>query len=265
MTVLAVPAAVLVGLLLGALGGGGAVLTLPALVHLLGQTPQEATTGSLVVVGVTSLVALLPHARRHDVRVGQGLTFGALGTAGALAGSALSTRLPASTLLVLFATLMLVIAVLMARRAISPAPTAEPDLATEPMLTLRPLTCRCPRVAKVLVTATGVGLLTGLLGVGGGFVLVPALVLALALPMSAAVGTSLLVIAVNSATALVARVAWSPAEVDWSALGLFTLVAVLGSLAGARLGPAIPARVRTGAFSALLVVVAGFTVVTAAS
>jgi len=258
VTLLAVPVALVVGLVIGALGGGGAILTVPALVHLLGQSPHQATTSSLVIVGTTSLIALLPHARRGNVRFGQGLTFGLLGVAGSLAGSAVSGRISDDVLLRLFAALMLLVAALMVRKALAPA-TTNPDEPTEPMLTLRPFTCACPRVAKLVVTATAVGLLTGLLGVGGGFVLVPALVLALALPMPLAVGTSLLVIAINSATAFAARVAMTTEPIDWPLIGAFTAIAVLGSLAGTRLATRLPARAQTAAFAGLLVVVAVYT------
>ncbi|WP_377644654.1 sulfite exporter TauE/SafE family protein [Oryzobacter terrae] len=258
MTVLAVPVALAVGLVIGALGGGGAILTVPALVHLLGQSPHQATTSSLVIVGTTSLIAMVPHARQGNIRVGQGLAFGLLGVAGALAGSAVSARIRGEVLLLTFAGLMLVVAALMVRRALSPA-TGDPDEPTEPMLTLRPLTCACPRVVKVVVTATAVGLLTGLLGVGGGFILVPALVLALSLPMPAAVGTSLLVIAVNSATAFAARLTLTPEPIDWQLIAAFTTVAAFGSLAGARLSTKLPARAQTVAFAALLTLVATYT------
>lgn len=263
MTVLAAPVALVVGLVIGALGGGGAILTVPALVHLVGQSPHEATTSALVIVGTTSLIALVPHARRGNVRFGQGLTFGLVGTGGAVAGSALGARASDDVLLLLFTALMFVVAALMARRALSPSSSADPDEPAEPMLTLRPLTCACPRVVRVVVTATLVGLLTGLLGVGGGFVLVPALVLALSLPTPVAVGTSLLVIAVNSATALTARVATSAQTVDWPLLAAFTTIAVIGSLVGARLAGRLPARAQTSAFAALLVLVATYTGATA--
>ena len=252
MTVLAVPVALVVGLVIGALGGGGAIITVPALVHLLGQSPHQATTSSLVIVGTTSLIALLPHARRGNVRIGQGLAFGLLGIAGSIAGSAVSSRISGDALLLLFAALMLLVATLMVRKALAPA-ADQPDEPSEPMLTLHPLTCACPRVAKVVITATAVGLLTGLLGVGGGFVLVPALVLALSLPMPAAVGTSLLVIAINSATAFTARAMTTIEPIDWPLIGAFTAIAILGSLAGARLATRVPARAQTALFAGLLV------------
>jgi uncharacterized membrane protein YfcA len=258
---IAIPLGIAIGLSLGALGGGGSILTVPALVYVLGQDPRTATTSSLVIVGVTSLLALVPHARAGRVRFTQGLLFGLLGTAGSLAGSALSTAVRPTTLLTAFAALMLLVAALMIRRARS-APrelghTIDPTV--EPMLSLHPFTCACPRVAKVVVTATVVGLLTGFFGVGGGFALVPALVLALGFPMPVAVGTSLLVIAVNSATALAARVGSGGGHLDWVLIGVFTLAAVAGSLVGGRLAGRANPRHLTIAFATLLVLVALYT------
>lgn len=260
MPLLAVPLGVLIGLALGALGGGGSILTVPALVYALGQQPLVATTSSLVIVGLTSLIALVPHARAGRVRVGQGLLFGALGTVGSFAGSAASRTVAPSTLLLSFAGLMLVVATLMLLRVRRNAGRPEPiDPTTEPMISFRPFVCACPRVVKVLVTATAVGLLTGFFGVGGGFALVPALVLALGFPMPTAVGTSLLVIAVNSATALTARVTHASADLDWGLIFTFTIAAVLGSLAGGRVAARADPRHLAIAFAVLLVAVSLYT------
>lgn len=260
MLVLAIPLGLIIGLSLGALGGGGSILTVPALVYVLGQDPRTATTSSLLIVGVTSLIALIPHLRAGRARVAQGLLFGILGTAGSFAGSALSSKVSPEVLLAGFAALMLVVATLMLRRLRSSQRYgAPPDPRVEPMLTLRPWTCACPRVAKVVLTATAVGLLTGFFGVGGGFALVPALVLALEYPMSVAVGTSLLVIAVNSATALLARVGGVGGQMDWSVIGVFTAAAIAGSLLGGRIAARANPRHLTLAFALLLIAVALYT------
>ena len=250
---------------------------MPALVYVLGQDPRTATTSSLLIVGVTSLIALIPHARSGRVRFGQGLLFGALGTAGSLAGTALSATVPPQVLLTAFAALMLLVAVLMLRRSSRRAAGRRADDGAAgadgigfgdpslvPLATLRPLTCACPRVAKLLVTATLVGAMTGFFGVGGGFVLVPALVLALAFPMPVAVGTSLLVIAVNSATALAGRLAGpgpqaAGAHLDWAVIAVFTAAAVLGSLAGSRIASRTNPAQLARAFAVLLVAVALYT------
>jgi uncharacterized membrane protein YfcA len=260
---LVLPLGLLIGLALGALGGGGSILTVPALVYLLDQDPRAATTSSLLIVGATSLIALAPHARAGRVRFGQGLMFGALGTAGSFAGSALAAHVDPQVLLTAFAGLMLVVATLMIRRSLrSPgASGAVDDPTVEPILTFRPITCACPRLAKLVVTATAVGLLTGFFGVGGGFVLVPALVLALSFPMPVAVGTSLLVIAVNSTTALTARITTGAIHLDWPLIAGFTVAAVIGSLFGGRIASRVKPTHLTLAFAVLLVAVALYTAV----
>ena len=261
MSPLVVPLGLLIGLALGALGGGGSILTVPALVYLLGQDARTATTSSLLIVGATSLIALVPHARAGRVRFGQGLMFGALGTAGSFAGSALATHVDPQVLLTAFAGLMLVVATLMIRRSLR-TPDSRSDLedpTTEPILSFHPITCACPRLAKVVVTATAVGLLTGFFGVGGGFVLVPALVLALSFPMPVAVGTSLLVIAVNSGTALTARITTGGTHLDWPLIAGFTAAAIVGSLFGGRITSRVKPAHLTRAFAVLLVAVALYT------
>jgi uncharacterized membrane protein YfcA len=260
---LVLPLGLLIGLALGALGGGGSILTVPALVYVLDQDPRTATTSSLLIVGLTSLIALVPHARAGRVRFSQGLMFGALGTGGSFAGSALASHVAPQVLLTAFAGLMLVVATLMLRRSLRPGGPAGPDDTTgEPILTLHPLSCACPRVAKVIVTATAVGLLTGFFGVGGGFVLVPALLLALSFPMPVAVGTSLLVIAVNSATALTARLSSSNLHLDWRLILAFTVAAVAGSVLGGRITSRVHPRHLTRAFAVLLVGVAVYSAAT---
>lgn len=233
---------------------------MPALVYVLGQDPRSATTGSLLIVGVTSLIALIPHARGHRVRVHQGLMFGALGTGGSFAGSALASHVAPQVLLSGFAGLMLVVAlVMLARSRRGTDGSAASDPSVEPILTLRPLACACPRAAKVVVTATAVGLLTGFFGVGGGFLLVPALVVALGFPMRVAVGTSLLVIAVNSATALAARASTGGVTLDWPLLAVFTTAAIVGSLVGGRLTSRVSPVHLSRAFAVLVIAVAAYT------
>jgi uncharacterized membrane protein YfcA len=249
----------LIGVSLGALGGGGSILTVPALVYLVGQPPQDATTSSLLIVGTASLVAIVPHARRGNVRLGQGLTFGALGIVGSSVGSAASGLVPPAVLLTGFAALMLIVAALMARRSRDRKPPEPPANAThEPLIAFHPFRCACPRVATVLATATAVGLLTGFFGVGGGFALVPALVLAMSFPMPVAVGTSLLVIAINSATALAARSAGGM-HIDWPVIGIFAAAASAGTLLGSRLVTKIAPHHLTRAFAVLLTAVAVYT------
>ena len=261
MLALAVPLGLLIGLSLGALGGGGSILTVPALVYLLGQSPVAATTGSLVIVGITSLAGMVAHARAGRVRVGQGLLFGVIGVAGSWYGSRLSASVAPAVLLGAFSVLMLVVAAIMIARQ-RPGRRRGAGLveeADDPIIAFTPrFVCHCPRAAKVVLTATAVGLLTGFFGVGGGFAVVPALVLALGFSMPVAVGTSLLVITVNSATALAAR-AGHGISIDWTVIGVFTAAAVLGSLLGGRVASRARPEALSRAFTVLLVVVALYT------
>ncbi len=269
MTVLiAVVAGLLIGLSLGALGGGGSILAVPVLVYALGQTAGQATTGSLVVVGVTSLVGAVTALRAGNVLLGRGVTFGVVAIGGAAAGAVLSAAVPQPVLLAAFAVLLLVVAVIMISRRVrahrrrrdggEPEPERPADL-DRPIVTFRPrFHLETDRALKVLVTATVVGLLTGFLGVGGGFLVVPALVLALGLPMRYAAGTSLAVITITSASALAVK-AGTGAHPDWTLVIVLTAAAVVGGFTGARLAARADTSKLQLAFTALLVVVAGYT------
>lgn len=259
----AIAAGVFIGLSLGALGGGGSILAVPILVYLLGQSPVAATTGSLLIVGISAVTGAVTAWREGNVYTARGVTFGVIGVAGAAAGATLSTHVNPKVLLALFAVLMLVVAGVMLVRQLrsrgrehSREPGPQVD---DPIISISPtFMCNCPVAAKVVVTALVVGLMTGFFGVGGGFLVVPALVLALGLPMPFAVGTSLLVIAINSAAAFVTRVG-SGTHLDWAPIVALTLAAVVGSLAGARIGSRVDPRKLGMAFSVLLVAVAGYT------
>jgi len=264
MLALALPIGLLIGLSLGALGGGGSILTVPALVYLLGQDPRAATTGSLLIVGISALAGMAAHYRAGRVRVVQGLVFGGLGIAGAYVGSRLSETVPPPVLLAAFSVLMLVVAAMMVFRSRAQLPAVrdgelEAGPANSPVLQLQPtFICDCPRVLKVVMTATAVGLLTGFFGVGGGFVVVPALVLALGFTMPVAVGTSLLVIAINTTSALLSRMGHG-IHLDWQLIGAFTLAAIVGSLLGGQLTTRVNPQRLTAAFTLLLVAVALYT------
>jgi uncharacterized membrane protein YfcA len=262
MLIVALLAGAGIGLSLGALGSGGSILAVPVLVYLLGQSPLAATTGSLVVVAVAALTgAVLAHRAGH-VYVGRGLAFSLLGTGGAALGATWSVHVDPRALMTLFAGLLLVVAATMARRLLrDEGPTRGALEVDAPIITVGPrFVCDCPRALKVLVAGVAVGTLTGFLGVGGGFLVVPALVLALGLPMPAAVGTSLLVIAVNSLAAFAVRMAHGVA-LDWPPLILLTVAAVAGSVAGRRLAGRVDARRLGFGFVALLVAVGGYTAV----
>ncbi|MDF3292877.1 sulfite exporter TauE/SafE family protein [Streptomyces silvisoli] len=244
MTLLGVLLGGLIGLCLGALGGGGSILTVPVLVYALGENARSATTGGLVVVGVTALCGAWSHARAGNVRWGAGLGFGAAGIAASYAGTALNRSVDPTALMFCFAALMVVSATAMFRRGRGAAPAPERVGGTP--------------VVRIVASGLAVGFLTGFLGVGGGFVIVPALVGALGYEMPVAVGTSLLVIAVNSAVSLAARAGGE--TFHWKVIAPLTAAAVLGSLFGRRVSARVPSAALRRAFATLTVAVAGYLV-----
>ncbi len=269
--VIAVVAGALIGLSLGALGGGGSILAVPVLVYLLDQSASQATTGSLVVVGTTSLIGAVTAHRAGNVMLGRGVTFGVVAIGGAAVGAKASAVVPEPVLLVAFAALMLLVGTLMAVRQVRSSrgrsaggglEASRPSL-DDPIIAFREgFLCDCPRALKVLVTATAVGLLTGFLGVGGGFLVVPALVLALALPMEYAVGTSLVVITLTSATALAVRAGVGSAP-DWTVVAVLTAASAVGGFVGARIADRADTSKLSGAFTVLVLGVAVYTAVRA--
>ncbi|MCX2179023.1 sulfite exporter TauE/SafE family protein [Streptomyces sp. SKN60] len=243
----ALAAGAVVGLALGALGGGGSVLAVPALIYLLGFSPGAAATASLLIVLGTAATALYGHARDGQVRWRTGALFAAAGLVPAALGGLLSAHLPDWLLTLGFAGVAGIAAVRMVRRA--PAPAAAPASASAGESGVRR---SGPAVAGA---GAGLGAVTGVLGVGGGFLTVPALVQVVGLRMRPAVGTSLLVVAVNALVALLARAGGS-APVDWAVVAPFTGAAVLAAWDGRRLASRIPADTLRRVFGAVLLVVA---------
>lgn len=218
--------AVLIGVSLGLLGGGGSILTVPILTYVTGLPPKEAIASSLLVVGVTSAVSVISHARAGRVRWRTGLIFGAAGMAGAFGGGVLAGFISGAVLMVAFAVVMLAAAVAMIRgRKDSGADQARASTLAVP---------------KIIVLGLVVGAVSGLVGAGGGFLIVPALALLGGLPTSIAVGTSLVVIAMNSFAGLAGHL--TSVSLDWALVGAVTVAAILGSLAGSRLVGRIPER-----------------------
>ncbi|MFF7903121.1 sulfite exporter TauE/SafE family protein [Streptomyces sp. NPDC088817] len=241
---LALAAGAVTGLALGALGGGGSVLAVPALIYLLGFTPAAATTASLVVVTVTSATALVAHARDGHVRWRTGLAFAAAGIGPAMLGGAVAGRLPDAVLTAAFA----LVAAVAAARMLRPRPAREED---------RPV-----RHGRAAAAGAGLGAVTGVLGVGGGFLAVPVLVGVVSLRMREAVGTSLLVITVNSLAALALR-AGTVDGLDWAVIAPFAGAAVLAAWDGRRLAAKVSGPVLQRIFAVALLAVGAFMLVDA--
>ncbi|MGE5760563.1 MAG: sulfite exporter TauE/SafE family protein [Gemmatimonadota bacterium] len=240
MFALAVALSVVVGVSLGLLGGGGSILTVPILVYVAGLAPKPAIATSLFVVGVTSVAALVPHVRAGRVRWRTGLLFGFAGMTGAYTGGRLAEFVPGTLLLIAFGSMMLATAIAMLRSRRDTPGTPEPHELS---------------VARAVSYGAAVGLVTGLVGAGGGFVIVPALALLGGLPMPAAVGTSLLVIAMNSFAGLYGHL--HSVHIHWGlALGV-TAAAVGGSLLGGLLVGSISQDTLRKTFGWLILAMSG--------
>lgn len=234
--------AALIGLSLGLLGGGGSILTVPVLVYVLGFEAKLAIAMSLPVVGITSLVGAIGHWRAGNVRAKTALAFGFTAMAGAFTGARLAGLLSGATQLIIFAAVMLLAAVSMYRNQLGDAFSAPPD--------------HNGRLLPLLASAAAVGVLTGIVGIGGGFLIVPALVVFARIPMKEAVGTSLLVIAMNTASGFAGYL--GQVTIDWGFVAGFTGIAILGVLAGTRLVPMISPTQLKRAFAVILIGVALF-------
>ena len=234
-----------IGALVGLLCGGGSILAVPALVYAAGQQLPQAVATSLLVVGITAVVALLPRLGRAQIAWRIAVLFGAAGAATAFAGAAVNRLLPDDVVLALFAALMIGAGV----RMLSEKPDTGAACAVDGG---RVNWRRC--LPRTLAGGLVVGFLTGLLGVGGGFLIIPVLVIALGLPMQTAIGTSLLIVAVNSAAGFAAHAGDAPLDVPVTVA--FTAAAVVAALAAGRLATRVDmARLRRW-FAYLVFVVA---------
>jgi uncharacterized protein len=244
--VLAILFGTMIGLLLGLVGGGGSILTVPILVYVIGQDVHAATATSLVIVGLTALSGVVPHARAGRVSMPTAIVFGAAGAAGAFAGTWLNARVEGPLILFLFGVLMVIVAARMAFGRKSQAAAVQD--ASKSGLHL-----------SVLAAGLIVGVMTGFFGVGGGFLIVPALVLAVGFPMRLAIGTSLLVIAINSGAGVLAHLGTDGFDLR------VALLFVAGGFVGGTLGGHVAGRIDEAklsrGFAALVAVVGLYLIV----
>ncbi len=232
-----------IGLSLGLIGGGGSILTVPILVYFLDVEPHDAVGMSLAVVGATSLFGSYLHYRRDNVNVTSGLIFGGAGAVGALLGSPLTKLVSPTVLLLIFGLLMFVVAVSMLWRK----KHSNDDLQHK------------PHPIQAIFAGLGVGFLTGFLGVGGGFLIVPALVFFGGLAMKKAIGTSLFVIFLNCVAGLVGHI--SQNMFDWTLTFVVMALAVGGAIVGTILSHRIEAHRLQRIFAILVLGVGLFLVV----
>lgn len=225
----------LIGVLLGAMGSGGSIVTVPVLVYIAGVAPGSAVPMSMAIVGTTSLLAAFLHARRGNFHMKAALLLGMSGAVGAYFGSTGTHLVSSQTLMLIFAVLLLVVGIVMFRGGARGLPPGV----------CRPVRC--------LAIGAAVGLLTGFLGVGGGFLIVPALVLFAGLDTKSAIGTSLAIIALNSAAGLAGQLRY--ATLDWALTGSLTVLALAGMLVGLALSERVSEEGTRKAFASLLIVV----------
>jgi uncharacterized protein len=217
MIALTIVLAVVVGISLGLLGGGGSILTVPLLAYVAGLDAKHAIAMSLLAVGVTSAIGAITHARAFRVRWRVALAFGLAAMAGAYAGGRLARFIPGTALLIAFAVIMIAAGIAMLRGRRDTAGDRDQPLP----------------VIKISLLGVTVGVISGLVGAGGGFLLVPALALVAGLPMPVAVGTSLVVISMQSFAGLAGHLANE--NLDWRLAAMVTSAAVAGAVVGGRL------------------------------
>lgn len=283
LTALAVGA--LIGLVVGALGAGGGILSVPALIYLLGVAPHEATSASLVIVLFTALAALGGRIGKNTICYQIALVFAALATVGTWLGSLANQAVSADLLMYAFALLLICVGLVMLRRAYpglfrgaaragssgvfsdDGAIAADDAGGTGSTPALRAVSAMgevtsigAAPLWRVALVATVTGALTGFFGVGGGFAIVPALTLVLHLPIKRAASTSLLIMTITAVVALVAR-AQTSLNVDLGVIGAFTVASMLGAVAGAPLTRKVSSQKLTACFAALLLAVAVATLV----
>ena len=235
--------ALAIGLSLGILGGGGSILTVPIFVYVMGYSAKQSIAMSLVVVGATSLVGAVRHWRAGSFDVRAAIVFGVLAMVGARIGAELARLVPGIVQLSLLGFVMIVAAIFMLRRREQP-------------LESRPRPSNVVAAVATAIVGLAVGVLTGLVGVGGGFLFVPSLVLLARLPMKTAVGTSLFVIALSTASgALGYR---GQAILPWDVIALFTAIAIAGIFLGTYLVRYVSQRALRRAFAYFLFGMAGF-------
>ncbi len=233
-----------IGVSLGLIGGGGSILTVPILVYFLGVGVHEAVVMSLAVVGATSLFGAFLHWRRQNVDLRRGVMFGAAGVVGAFIGSPLTKMVPPNVLLMIFGLLMFVVAVSMLWRR-NRRPDDDVKKAAHPV--------------KAVFAGLGVGIMTGFLGVGGGFLIVPALVFFGGLEMKKAIGTSLFVIFLNCVAGLAGHLGGE--YFNWGLAFIVTALAVGGAAAGTVLSHRMAAHRLQRIFAVLVLAVAVFLIV----
>ena len=257
MTPLAWLGALAIGLTLGLLGSGGSILTVPVLIYLVGVPDKAAITESLAIVGLIAGGGVLPYIRKGLVSWSTVLLFSVPGMGGAYLGALAATKVSSRLQLITFGGLMLAAAILMLLGPMNAPADPPPHGPADGLASAT----RAASIETIVVQGFGIGVLTGLVGVGGGFLIVPALVLLVHLPMHVAVGTSLATITLNSAAGFYKHAQELPVlglRMDWQIVVLFASIGVIGSLTGSLIASRVPQRRFRRVFGGFLVLMAAF-------
>lgn len=254
MSIAVIIAGLVTGLLLGIFGSGGSIITLPALIYLLGVEPKSAIAMSLGIVAVTATIAAIQHWRQDNVDLGVTAIFGLFGVIGTFAGAKLGLLTPVIIQLSLFAAVMIMAAVKLLKK-----PQQHRSLGAAAVSGCATGQCTRGEYMHIAWHGIGVGILTGVVGVGGGFLIVPALVLLSGLSMKKAVGTSLSIVALKSFAGF-AGYAGSVA-IDYRLMAVFTLIAIVGSIAGGQLAKRLSGERLKRGFGVFLLLVATYIII----
>ncbi|VEI13936.1 sulfite exporter TauE/SafE family protein [Trueperella bialowiezensis] len=243
-----------IGVVVGMLGAGGGILSVPALVYFLGFSPHEAAAGSLVIVALSAVTALWSHARAGNVNWRGGVLVAAASSLGAIGGARLAPLLSGRALMITFSILLCAVGIAMVRSGFK-ARTNDAETRDS-----RPARHNSPRPWAIIAGGLGVGLLAGVFGVGGGFAVVPMLVYVFGFSMREAAGTSVLVMAITAVFGLLGRIG-TDVTINWPVIAVFAAASALGGLVGAPISRKVSAATLTIAFGALLLAIAAITAI----
>ncbi len=249
MILLVILAGAATGIVLGLFGSGGSIIAMPALMLLLNVEAKSAIAMSLGIVAVTATITAGDHWRRHNVDVRVAAVFGLFGIIGTFAGAKVGVLIPVALQLALFSLVMYAAAWKMLKPAFVPQLSAAGGL-PPPERNVE------VRMGHIAAHGIGVGVLTGVVGVGGGFLIVPALALLSGLRMKLAIGTSLAIVAAKSYAGFFGYLGAVP--IDWTIMGSFTAVTIAGSFAGTRLAHRFSQEMLKRSFGGFLVIVATY-------
>ncbi|HUW50217.1 MAG TPA: sulfite exporter TauE/SafE family protein [Sulfuricella sp.] len=258
MIVIALFAGAATGTVLGLLGSGGSIIAVPALLYLLHVEPKQAIAMSLGIVAITATISALDNWKRGNVDVRVAVMFGLFGVIGTFSGTRLGVHTPVALQLGLFALVMLAAAwrMLKTKKQQQIVQTAQLPGAGGPAISIAESGNIKAHMGQIALLGIGVGALTGLVGVGGGFLIVPALVLISGIPMKTAIGTSLAIVAANSSTGFAGYMGVVP--VDWMMMTSFTAVTIAGSFVGTRLAHRFSPESLKRSFGVFLIFVATY-------